>query len=306
MAFRSSHDLPILPGARARAMLLLHNPDATIQDFVQVFTADPALTVSALAAANSAASAPVRPIASVREAVVRIGAAAARHIALSALMRSQFDARLEESWIEVGHFWEHCVLVGLLTEYLGGTAPGPGVAFTAGFLHDLGRLALVSENPFRYRRVIDLAKAGASVPAAERRIVGSTHLLAGERLARRWSLPEEIASAAAGHHDREGAPIATTVYHARRIAWKLGYGDGVLAPEVIVFDDETSEVLRHFGGEEGLHARVRWYALAAGGTQPPEAPSAVASTTEDTRVAHVDEVIDPAHGPAARRRAPHH
>ncbi len=306
MAFRASHDLPMLPGARARAMLLLHNPDATIQDFVQVFTADPALTVSALAAANSAASAPVRPIASVREAVVRIGAAAARHIALSGLMRSQFDARLEESWIEVGHFWEHCVLVGLLTEYLAGAAaPGPGVAFTAGFLHDLGRLALVSENPFRYRRVIDLAKAGASVPAAERRIVGSTHLVAGERLAIRWSLPEEIASAAAGHHDREGAPLATTVYHARRIAWKLGYGDGVLAPEVIVFDEETSEVLRHFGGEGGLHARVRWYALVAGGEQPPDAPSAATNAAEGSRVAHVDEVIDPSHGPAGRRTGPH-
>lgn len=265
MALRASHNLPMLPGARARALLLLHNPDATIQDFVQVFSADPALTVSALAAANSAASAPVRPIASVREAVVRIGAGEARHIAVSALMRAQFDVRLDESWIEVGAFWEHCVVSGLLTEYLVGQRPGPGVSFTAGFLHDLGRLALVSENPFRYRRVIDLAKAGASVGAAERRIFGVTHPVAGERLARRWVLPDDIATAAAGHHDRDGSPMAVAVYHARRLAWKLGYGDGVLSPDTVELDDETLEVLRHFGGEEGLHARVRWYALAAGG-----------------------------------------
>ena len=83
-------------------MLLLHNPDATLQDFVQVFIGDPALTVAALTAANSAASAPVRPIGSVREAVVRIGVEQARHIAVSALMRSQFDGRLSESWVEVG------------------------------------------------------------------------------------------------------------------------------------------------------------------------------------------------------------
>ena len=215
MALRASHNLPILPGARARALLLLHNPDATIHDFVQVFSADPALTVSALAAANSAASAPVRPIASVREAVVRIGAEEARHIAVSSLMRAQFDVRLDESWIEVGAFWEHCVVTGLVTEYLVDTAArgavGPGVSFTAGFLHDLGRLALVSENPFRYRRVIDLAKAGASVGAAERRIFGATHLVAGERLARRWGLPEEIATAAEGHHGREGSSMAVAV-----------------------------------------------------------------------------------------------
>ena len=57
MPLRSSQELPMLPGARARALLLLHNPDATILDFVQVFSADPALAVSALAAANSAAAA---------------------------------------------------------------------------------------------------------------------------------------------------------------------------------------------------------------------------------------------------------
>ncbi len=275
MALRSSNDLPILPGARARAMLLLHNPDATVQDFVQVFTADPALTVSALAAANSAASAPVRPIASVREAVVRIGAQQARHIAVSSLMRSQFDARLQESWIEVGAFWEHCVVTGLLTEYLVGRDLPAGVSFTAGFLHDLGRLALVSENPFRYRRVIDLAKAGASVAAAERRIFGATHLVTGERLATRWGLPPAIVEAAAHHHDREGSAVGLVVYHARRLGWKLGYGDGVTAPETVEVDEETEGVLRHFDGEDGLHARVRWYALAAGGElQPPAAQAA--------------------------------
>ena len=274
MALRSSNDLPILPGARARAMLLLHNPDATVQDFVQVFTADPALAVSALAAANSAASAPVRPIASVREAVVRIGAQQARHIAVSSLMRSQFDARLQESWIEVGTFWEHCVVTGLVTEYLVGLGLAPGVSFTAGFLHDLGRLALVSENPFRYRQVLDLAKAGASVTAAERRIFGATHLVTGERLATKWGLPQAIVEATAHHHERDASPVGLAVYHARRIGWKLGYGDGVLMPDTVEVDEETEGVLRHFDGEDGLHSRVRWYALAAGGSEPPPASAA--------------------------------
>jgi HD-like signal output (HDOD) protein len=276
MPLRSSHELPMLPGARARAMLLLHNPDATIQDFVQVFSADPALAVSALAAANSAASAPVRPIASVREAVVRIGAQQARHIAVSSLMRSQFDATLQESWIEVGAFWEHCVVTGLLTEYLVGRRADSGVNFTAGFLHDLGRLAMVSENPFRYRQVIDLAKAGASVAAAERRIFGATHLAVGERLAGRWGLPDDIVAATAHHHERESSAVGLAVYHARRIGWKLGYGDGVLAPDLVEYDEETEGALRHFEGEQGLRARVRWYALAALGEQP-SAPAERAS-----------------------------
>lgn len=270
MALQASRDLPMMPASRLRAMLLLHNPDANVQDFVQVFIADPALTVAALAAANSAASAPVRPIAGVREAVVRIGVQQARHIAVSSLMRSQFDVRLAESWIEVGAFWEHSVVVGLLTESIAAGGSAPGVRFTAGFLHDLGRLALVSENPFRYRQVLDLAKAGAPIEAAERRICGQSHLSVGERLANRWGLPAEIGAAAGGHHSREGAPIAVAVYHARRLAWKLGYGDGVLAPDTIELDDETLVVLRRFGGEEGLRERVHWYALASaeGATTP--------------------------------------
>ena len=266
MALHKSNELPILPASRLRAMLLLHNPDATVQDFVQVFVADPALTVAALAAANSAASAPVKPIAAVREAVVRIGVQQARHIAVSSLMRSQFDVRLSESWIEVGAFWEHSVVVGLLTEAMIGDVAAPGVSFTAGFLHDLGRLALVSENPFRYRQVLDLAKADAPIEGAERRICGQNHLVIGQRLADRWGLPAAIGEAAGGHHDREGtSTIAMAVYHARRISWKLGYGDGVLTPDVVQFDDETASVLRHFGGEEGLRERVHWYANASAG-----------------------------------------
>lgn len=257
-------DLPMLPSSRIRALLLLHNPDATVPDFVRVFEADPALSVAALTAANSAASAPVRRIATVREAVVRIGAAQARHIAVSAIMRSQFDRSLEESWLEVGALWEHLVVVGLLTEVLAGGGEVPGTHFVAGYLHDVGRLALVAQNPFGYRRVIDMAKAGAPVAFAERRVFGINHETAGGRLAEKWGLPDEVAIAASAHHSSDGHPLANAVFHARRIAWKLGYGDGVTAPEEVVSDDETAPVLALFGGDEGLRERVRWHARAGG------------------------------------------
>lgn len=274
MPLQASRDLPLLPSARVRALLLLHNPDATIHDFVQVFASDPALSVAALTAANSAASAPVQRVASVRDAVVRIGGIQARHIAVSAIVRSQFDTRLEESWIDVGAFWEHLVVVGLLTEALAQAGSAPGVPFTAGFLHDIGRLALVSENPMRYRQVLDMTKVGVPAPFAERRLYGVNHITIGQQLAERWNLPHEVVTAAGSHHERGDEPVSTAVFHARRFAWKLGYGDGVVSPDVVELDDETLGVAAGFGGEEGLRERVRWYSLASAGVDPEDSDAA--------------------------------
>ena len=56
------HPIPTLPAVHAQALGLLSDPSTSIPQLGQVVETDPALTVSVLRAANSAASAPVTPI----------------------------------------------------------------------------------------------------------------------------------------------------------------------------------------------------------------------------------------------------
>ena len=86
----------------------------------------------------------------------------------------------------------HSLAVGsgavLLAQYAGLPMPDETV-FTAGLLHDVGKLVLSEVVPKSYARALAKAKQ-RKCPLAdvEREVLGIDHLVAGRRLARRWGL----------------------------------------------------------------------------------------------------------------------
>ncbi len=248
-------------------MVVLWNPDAKLEHIVSVVEGDPALTAAMLRSANSPLSAPIEPITTAREAVLRMGWATSRQIITAALTRSQFD-RLGESGLDVQDLWRHLLAVGLLAEALATTPEERSMAFVAGLLHDLGRLAMAAENPARYEQVVDLVRNGISVDDAERRRYGMTHSSWGARVSEAWRLPEVVQEAVALHHEPQGEGMGRLVWQARELAWNLGIGDGLVYPPQAELepdpDSPTAELLLTFGGREGLNARIRWYREAFG------------------------------------------
>jgi len=256
-------DLPVLPAPRVRALLLLWNPDATLEHFVSVAQGDPALTAAVLRGANSASSAPIERVTRAHDAIVRLGFDRTKHIISAAVTRSQF-ADIENSWIDAKEMRRHLVAVGLLAEAAAETPDERTAAFTGGLLHDLGRLSLAATNPGRYSRTVEMVRAGIDVMDAERQTMGVTHTTWGERVARHWGLPEAIVEAVAGHHDEGAAGVAGRLAQARHIAWRLGIGDGVATPKLseLASDDDVPAPLRVLGGLDGLLDRIRWYRQA--------------------------------------------
>lgn len=249
----------MLPAPQARALVLLCNPDAELDEFLSVVDGDPGLTATVLRAANSAASAPMVPIGTAQRAAVRLGITALRQIVSTAVLQSRFT-RLDEAGLDVGEFWRHALAVGLLAEAAARDEDFPAL-FTAGLLHDIGRLAMASAGPARYAEAIANARRGVDVEEAERRACGTTHTAWASRLCEAWRLPEAVADAAADHHGGDGE-VASAVRRARETAWSLGYGDGMLEPVAVTFDEERSidaAVVRALGGPAGVAARVRWF-----------------------------------------------
>ena len=253
-------DLPMLPAPRVRALMVLWNPDATLDHFMAVVQSDPALTAAMLRAANSAVSASIRRVTRAQDAIVRLGHEQTRRIISAAIARSQFDD-IEASWIDAREMWRHVLAVALLAEAGTETPEDRASAFSAGLLHDLGRLSLATTNPGRYARVIEMVRAGADVMAAEREALGVTHQSWGERVAQRWALPEAITEAVARHHDVKAPGVGGLIAQAREISWALGIGDGVSSPELTLPDleDDLPAPLRVLGGADGLHERIGWY-----------------------------------------------
>ncbi len=257
-------------------MLVLMNPDASLEAYLSVIEGDPALTAAVLRAANSAMSWPVREIRDASEGVVRLGTAAVRHLITATVVRSQFHS-IEAAGIDADELWRHVLGCALISEAQARTEVDGRQAFTVGLLHDLGRLAMAAQAPTRYREVVNAAQNGVSAGAAERTLFGITHAEFGQRICERWRLPEEMALTVGAHHDLEipddEVPEACRDDPGRRLAvarWivrGMGIGDGVHRPERRRPEAEEHPLLMRLGGRADFMSSIRWFRDSTQGHQ---------------------------------------
>lgn len=273
-------ELPLLPAPRERALLVLMNPDASLEAYFSVVEGDPALTAAVLRAANSAMSWPVRQIRDASEGVVRLGTSALRHLITATVVRSQF-ATIEAAGLDTDELWRHVLGCALLCEAQAEDDATGRQAFTVGILHDLGRLAMAAQAPTRYREVVNAAQNGVAVRDAERHHFGINHAEFGQRICERWHLPREIAEVVGAHHDEElpdnevpeGSPgdPAHQLAVARWIVRGMGIGDGVHRPERRRPEAEEHPLLGRLGGRADLMGSIRWFRDSTQGRPRPAA-----------------------------------
>ncbi|MGE3961277.1 MAG: HDOD domain-containing protein [Dehalococcoidia bacterium] len=272
-------ELPLLPAPRERALLVLMNPDASMEAYLSVIEGDPALTAAVLRAANSAMSWPVRPIRDAAEGVVRLGTSAVRHLITATVVRSQF-ATIEAAGVDADEYWRHVLGCALLNEAQARDAVAGRQAFTVGLLHDIGRLAMAAQAPTRYLEVVNAAQNGASAQDAERLAFGITHEEFGQRICDRWRLPTEIGELVGSHHEIDlpddevpqgSDDPARQLVVARWIVRNMGIGDGVHRPERRRREAEEHPLLERLGGRADLMGNIRWFRDSTQGRQRPAA-----------------------------------
>lgn len=272
MTLDTTHAIPLLPAARAHTMALLLQPQVALAEVASVAESDPALTATLLRAANSVASAPIDPVRRVDDALVRLGVDETRGIILGTLLRDTATAALERSGLDLDQVWRHTLAAALLTEATcsvdASLAPVLPMSFTAGLLHDVGRLVLASQQPRRYARVVRLAERGMPTIEAEVAQFGTDHAAFGGGVALAWGLPEPIAHAIAAHHDG-GEPLAEALRRALHLVRGLGIGDGVTPATVPAATVEVamSPAMRIIGGPGALLRRIEWFRSALGVTR---------------------------------------
>jgi putative nucleotidyltransferase with HDIG domain len=251
-------ELPVLPSAHARVLSILGQQVASISEIVLVVESDPALTASVLRTANSAASAPVTRINTANNAIIRIGLSMTRRILTGAVLKETFRS-LEQSGIDVDELWRHLLSTALLAESEAPDAAERTAAFTAGLLHDVGRLAMATSAPEEYRGVLERVRRGGNAAEAERSIFGVDHIEWGVEVGRAWEFPDDIVEAIALHHEG-GPPLAERTRRAREASDRLGTGDGLVpAHPALESDPELTTMLSAFGGRSGFERRVAWY-----------------------------------------------
>lgn len=196
-------DLQAVPAVAARVTMLVEDPNASGEDLQEVIERDPALAARILKVANSSLFGFSRRIETLRHAIALLGFRTVKNLVLGASMKDTFKRfGLTERLL-----WEHATRAGAVAARL---SEHPNVdvereeAFTAGLLHDLGKIALDNAAPEDYSKVVARAyNDGVSFVEAEREVFGFDHTELGALVAEKWKLPPRLETVIRLHHSPE-------------------------------------------------------------------------------------------------------
>ncbi len=199
------HRLPSLPSVVNELILALGKEGLSVAELAHGIEKDQALSARALRVANSPFYGMPKPVSSIHDAIVVVGFKAVSSLVTTAALTEYFKPPVL-AWFDQSTFWRHSLGAAVSGRKLAPLAGlDPEIGYTAGLLHDIGRLLLVIccakeyEAVFAWRDQHDL-----DLIAAEQELLGLTHADAGAALARHWHFGPEIEAAVARHH----APIA--------------------------------------------------------------------------------------------------
>jgi putative nucleotidyltransferase with HDIG domain len=167
---------------------------------------DNVLTAKVLRACNSAEAGLKHPVASLDQAVLLLGDSAIFRMVSVLGFGANMLRPLPGYAVEANGLWSHSLIVGLGSEYVGESGIcgnfQPSLAFTAGLLHDIGKLLLTQVLTPKNRTDLraKMAVGSLSRVEAERAVLGVDHAEVGACLLKKWLLPEVLVEAVAHHH----------------------------------------------------------------------------------------------------------
>ena len=224
-------ELPVLPQAALEALAVLRDDKAGTDRCGELIGRDQALVARTLRLANSAFYGVPGRVGSIRDAVHLLGRRTLCSVLTVATVSQQFDARSCPQF-SFGGFWRHSIAVALgargLARALGSDEDR---AFTAGLLHDIGRLALAAHFPAEMDAAIARSHAvDAGLASIESEMLGIDHVEVAAQVAAQWRFPPEVVQAIAGHHAPAaaaagGPSLADIVHVADAMAHALDLAD---------------------------------------------------------------------------------
>ena len=222
---KTLHDLPSLPAVVMELLNSIEQEDIDIAVLAKKVSHDQALTAKTLRLANSSLYGLQVKVTTIQQAITYLGFQTTRNLITAAAVTGCFTEGACKGFDHKA-FWRHSIATAACAKVLARHMRfNQDYAFTAGLLHDIGRLVLVSCFPERYADVIAYREAhDCSLLDAERSAMGIDHVDAGLALAEHWNFSDTMRLAIGGHHEpgRPGAGFLATMRWtsaARKTIW---------------------------------------------------------------------------------------
>ena len=182
--------LPSLPHVAVRIGEAVNDEDSDARQVAGLIETDPAIAVKIVKAANSARYGGVSKVATVAEAVARLGMQNTQIMVITFALRELFRTKSKVLEQRMLALWEHSRRIAAISHVLAGKVGGLNEheALLAGLVHDIGVLAVIG-----YARDFpDVVENGDALEAS----IQSLRSQLGGMILSKWQLPLELVAAA--------------------------------------------------------------------------------------------------------------
>jgi putative nucleotidyltransferase with HDIG domain len=193
--------LPTLPIVAVQIGEVVHGKNVSVQQVADILRTDPATSAKLLRLVNSPYFGIPGGVADVARAIPFVGFNTLYQLVLSISVLETLAPK--KGGFDVRGLWVHSLTVATAARELAGVVrfSDSGACFTAGLLHDMGKIALAKLDGERLSRALEAARAeNLTIEEAEKRFGLMPHDRIGSRLARHWKFPATLATPIEQHH----------------------------------------------------------------------------------------------------------
>lgn len=261
------NSLPSLPDLYCQLMDELGSSNSSLESIGEIISQDMGMTAKILQVANSGFFGYSQKISSPIHAVQILGIDMVQNLVLTYEVFSKLG-EFKTGKIFIDRIWRHSVTVAatamLLAREEGADKEVQNFSFTAGLLHEVGKIILILNFPDKFKEFLELKlrNQDRSNYELEEEVFGFSHAKIGAYLVGLWGLPDPIVEAILFHEAPAECSTATlsplTFLHVANAFEEEDIGEDYL--------DIPLEIDQEYLGKAGLAHRVSKWAEQYQGT----------------------------------------
>ncbi len=238
------------PAVITEILSALSNDDISTVKITHLIESDAALTANILRAANAPYYGIRGYVKNVNSAIALVGLEETSRLLLAYHMKQRLIFLNMQQWGDLEALWKHSISTATLSRVIAShfKLKTGDKEFTAGLLHDMGKLVLIQYFPdslsVTHQMIKELSMRDVE---AERQTLAISHTEIGGHLGTKWALPPEFVEVMQCHHDAGEATIDPTLTAVVRFADLLceqwGHGIGEQPQGFLIEDDACWKIL---------------------------------------------------------------
>ncbi|MBK1877830.1 HDOD domain-containing protein [Pelagicoccus mobilis] len=198
-------EFPSVPSIYLKVVNVLNSKESSAEDIANAIAGDLAISAKILQTVNSSYYGYDEKISDISQAVNILGTNCVKNLVLAIQVFNKMGTSPEHRAI-TDQLWHHSMSVAVaarrISAHENSSNKAAEEAYSAGLMHDIGKLVLLNSVPEQFEEARKLASdQSISLREAEDQIIGCNHAETGAYLLARWGMPANLTEAVALHHE---------------------------------------------------------------------------------------------------------